>query len=77
MAKDAPGMRGERSRNESGQLRDTRNDKFVGTLEEQYRRDFGVRSDMHVGTLLEKKGMESVKQLIESDIGRKGRGGKR
>ncbi|MBI4728746.1 MAG: hypothetical protein HY775_04505 [Acidobacteria bacterium] len=70
-------MRGQRSRNESGQLRDTRNDKYVGTLEEQYGRDFGVRSDMHVGTLLEQRGMESVKQLIESNIGRKGRGGKR
>lgn len=76
MAKDAPGMRGRRSRNDGGRLRDTRDDKYVGTLEDQYGRDFGVRSDMHVGTLLEKKGVESVKQLLESDIGRKKRGGK-
>lgn len=72
MAKDAPGMRGRRSRNQNGRLRDTRDDKFVGTLEAQYNRDFGVRSDMHVGTLLERTGIASVKQLLESQLGRKG-----
>ncbi len=71
MAQDAPGMRGERSRNKSGPLRDTRNDKHVGTLEKQYNRDFGVRDDMQVGTLLEKTGMKSVNDLIRSDLGRK------
>ena len=70
MAKDAPGMRGNRSRNENGRLRDTRDDKHVGTLEKQYGRDFGVRADMHVGTLLEKKGVASVNDLINSDIGK-------
>jgi hypothetical protein len=69
--KDAPGMRGQRSRNEDGQLRDTRNDKHVGTLEKQYNRDFGVRSDMQVGTLLENLGVESVNDLIHSDHGKK------
>ncbi|MBI5453548.1 MAG: hypothetical protein HY956_02860 [Deltaproteobacteria bacterium] len=64
-------MKGYRSRNQDGQLRDTRDDKHVGTLEEQYGRDFGVRSDMHVGTLLEETGMNSVNDLIHSDIGRK------
>src|SRR6266566_9452671 len=63
VAKDAPGMRGNRSRDLDGRLRDTRDDKFVGTLEAQYGRDFGVRSDMHVGTLLEQTGMPSVKKL--------------
>lgn len=70
---DAPGMRGSRSRNESGRLRDTRDDKHVGTLEKQYDRDFGVRSDMHVGTLLEKTGMDSVNDLINSSRGKKRR----
>lgn len=77
MAKDAPGMRGNRSRNQNGQLRDTRDDKFVGTLEEQYGRDFDVRSDMHVGTLLDRSGVDSVAELLRSDAGRKGKGGKR
>jgi hypothetical protein len=71
MAKDAPGMHGYRSRNNDGQLRDTRDDKYVGTLEEQYNRDFGVRSDMHVGRLLERTGMKSVNDLIHSDVGKK------
>ncbi len=71
MAKDAPGMKGNRSRNQNGRLRDTRDDKHIGTLEQQYNRDFGVRSDMHVGTLLEQTGMNSVNDLIQSDIGKK------
>ena len=71
MAKDAPGMHGNRSRTKSGPLRDTRDDKHVGTLEKQYNRDFGVRSDMQVGTLLDKTGKASVNDLIQSKIGRK------
>ncbi|MFH2076235.1 MAG: hypothetical protein ABIJ57_12970 [Pseudomonadota bacterium] len=72
MAKDDPGMRGERSRNETdGRLRDTRDDKHVGTLEKQYDRDFGVRSDMHVGTLLKETGIPSVSKLIQSGTGKK------
>jgi len=71
MSKDAPGMKGNRSRNQDGRLRDTRDDKHVGTLENQYTRDFGVRSDMHVGTLLEQVGVKSVNDLIQSDIGKK------
>lgn len=67
---DAPGMRGPRSRNRNGQLRDTRDDKHVGNLEDQYSRDFGVRSDMHVSTLLERSGYPSIKKLLESDEGR-------
>jgi hypothetical protein len=70
MAKDAPGMKGTRSRNASGPLRATRGDKHVGTLEEQYGRDFGVRDDMHVDTLLEKLGLESVNDLIHGEEGK-------
>ncbi|MCI0565305.1 MAG: hypothetical protein MN733_43120 [Nitrososphaera sp.] len=71
MAQDAEGMKGYRSRNKDGQLRDTRDDKHVGTLERQYDRDFGVRSDMHVGNLLHKLGVESINDLIHSDKGKK------
>ena len=73
MAKDAPGMRGYRSRNEGGQLRDKRDDTRVGTVEKQYDRDFDVRSDMELGTLLEKTGMKSLNDLIHSDVGKKDR----
>jgi hypothetical protein len=71
MTKDASGMRGIRSRNEDGQLRDTRDDKHAGTLEEQYNRDFGVRSDMHVDELLKRTHMKSVNDLIQSGRGKK------
>lgn len=71
MTKDAPGMRGIRSRNKSGPLRDKRDDTNVGTIEEQYNRDFGVRSDMHLGTLLEQTGKKSLNDLIHSNIGKK------
>jgi hypothetical protein len=70
MAKDAPGMRGYRPRDENGQLRDTRDDKHVGTLERQYGLDLGVRSDMHVGTLLKRTGTPSVSKLVHSGKGR-------
>ena len=71
MAKDAPGMRGYRSRNKDGELRDKRDDTQVKTIEKKYDRDFGVRGDMHLGTLLEKTGQKSLNDLIHSKIGRK------
>ena len=71
MSKDAPGMKGYRSRNRNGQLRDTRDDKHVETLEKQYDRDFGVRGDMHVGELLKRTGEHSVNDLIQSGRGKK------
>ncbi len=64
MAKDAPGMRGERSRNDDGQLRQKRSDTHVGTIEEKYGVDLGVRSDMHLGTLLEQRGVTSLNDLL-------------
>lgn len=70
MAKDAPGMRGHRSRNQNGLLRDTRDDKHMGTIERQYGRDFGVRDDMHVGTFLKEHGIKSVNDLIQSNLGK-------
>ncbi|MBK8324822.1 MAG: hypothetical protein IPL06_19595 [Betaproteobacteria bacterium] len=54
--KDAEGMRGQRSRNEDGQLRDKRDDTHMGTIEKQYNRDFGVRSDMELGNFLRRRG---------------------
>jgi hypothetical protein len=69
---DAPGMRGPRSRNQSdGQLRDKRDDTHVATIERQYGRDFGVRGDMQLGTLLKRTGHASLNDLIHSPVGRK------
>lgn len=70
---DAKGMKGNRARNANGRLRDTRDDKQMGTLEKQYGRDFEVRSDMQVGTFLKREGVASVSELLDSDLGKKGR----
>lgn len=61
---DAPGMRGDRSRNENGLLRDKRNDTHMGTIEKQYGVDFSVRSDMELGTYLEKNHIASLNDLV-------------
>jgi hypothetical protein len=67
MAKnDAPGMKGQRSRNADGQLRQKRGDTHVGTIENNYNIDLGVRSDMHLDTYLEKNKIESLNDLINN-----------
>lgn len=71
MAKDAPGMRGIRSRNQGGRLRDKRDDTHVGTIEKKYDRDFGVRSDKQLGNFLKEKDIASLNDLIQSDLGKK------
>jgi hypothetical protein len=71
MAKDAPGMRGERSRNENGLLRNKRDDTHIKTIEKQYNRDFGVRGDMELGNFLKQKGVDSLNDLIQGDLGKK------
>jgi len=65
MAKDAPGMRGIRSRNKLGPLREKRGDTKVETIEKKYDRDFGVRGDMQLDTLLKKLHLKSLNDLIE------------
>jgi hypothetical protein len=70
MAKDAPGMRGSRSRDENGQLRQKRGDTHVGTIEQEYGVDFSVPSDMRLDTLLHRRRVESLSQLLEQE-GRK------
>lgn len=61
---DAEGMKGYRTRNENGQLRDKRDDTHMGTIEKQYGRDFNVRSDMQLGTYLKEHGIKSLNDLI-------------
>ena len=67
MAKDAPGMRGERSRNKDGELRQKRGDTHVETIEKNYGVDLGVRGDMHLRTLLEQKNVDSLNDLLHGD----------
>jgi hypothetical protein len=68
MKKDAPGMKGYRNRNEEGELRRKRGDTHVGTVEDQYGHNFGVRSDMHLNTLLKRKGVSSLNDLISGEV---------
>lgn len=63
-APDAPGMKGYRSRNASGPLRQKRSDTLVKTIEKQYDVDFKVRGDMQLGTLLKKTGEASLNDLM-------------
>lgn len=63
-AKDAPGMKGIRSRNDSGPLRAKRSDTLVSTIEKKYGVDLGVRSDMKLGTLLDRTGKASLNDLL-------------
>jgi hypothetical protein len=67
---DAPGMKGQRSRNEDGELRQKRSDTHIGTIEKQYGRDFDVRSDMNLGTFLKEKNLDSLNDLIHSKLGK-------
>jgi len=61
---DAPGMKGIRSRNEDGELRQKRSDTHIGTIEKQYGVDLGVRSDMQLGTYLEQHDIKSLNDLL-------------
>ncbi|HRH03395.1 MAG TPA: hypothetical protein PLN13_09380 [Bacteroidia bacterium] len=65
MATDAPGMKGYRSRNQDGELREKRGDTHMGTIESQYGRDFNVRSDMHLDTFLKENNINSLNDLIK------------
>ncbi|MFA5050837.1 MAG: hypothetical protein WC499_01855 [Patescibacteria group bacterium] len=64
MATDASGMKGYRSRNQDGELRDKRDDTHMGTIEEKYGINLNVRSDMHLGTFLEEHKIKSLNDLI-------------
>ncbi len=71
MKKARPKSKVTRSRNQSGMLRDKRDDTKMGTIEAKYNRDFGVRSDMQLGTYLAKNNVKSLNDLINSKLGKK------
>lgn len=64
---DAPGMNGQRGRNNDGELRKKRSDTNVGTIEKQYGVNFEVRSDMSLGTLLERQKANSLNDLLHKN----------
>lgn len=64
-SKDAPGMRGQRSRNKTGALREKRGDTRVDTIEKKYNIDIGMRGDAHLDTALERHKVDSLHELLE------------
>ena len=64
MNNDAPGMRGIRSRTKYGPLREKRSDTHIGTIENKYGIDLGVRSDMHLDEYLKNRRIDSLNDLI-------------
>lgn len=63
---DAPGMRGNRSRNKTdGRLRQKRGNTRVDTIEKQYGIDTGMRGDAHLDTALKRHNVESLHELVE------------
>jgi hypothetical protein len=64
---DAPGMKGDRSRTKRGPLRRKRDDTLVGRIEKEYDRNFGVRSEMKLGTLLRREDQESLNDLLHDE----------
>ena len=46
-------------------LRRKRSDTHVGTIERQYGLDFGVRSDMHLGTLLKRRSSAWLAEVLQ------------
>jgi hypothetical protein len=58
-------MRGERSRNQDGTLRQKRGDTHAGTIEELYHVDLGVRSDKKLSNVLKDEGVASLNDLLD------------
>jgi hypothetical protein len=58
-------MRGQRSRNRDGELRQKRGDTYAKTIEENYRVNLGVRSDMKLETLRKLTGETAIERIID------------
>lgn len=59
------GMRGNRSRDDDGELRRKRGDTHIGSIESEYGVDLGVRSDMHLETYRQETGLDSIKDIVD------------
>jgi hypothetical protein len=66
MVQDAPGMKGYRSRNKDGELREKRGDTHIATIRKQYGDNVapGMRGDTHLHTAKEKAGVTSLDGLL-------------
>lgn len=57
-----------RCRDNDGEIRHKRSDTHIGTLRKMYGDDFapGVRSDMQLGTLLDRSGSKTLSEYIKN-----------
>lgn len=55
---------GTRSQTNGAITRRKRRDTHVGTIERQYGLDFGVRSDMHLATLLKRRNSAWLDEIL-------------
>lgn len=67
VTKDAPGMRGPRSRNRHGPLRTKRDDTKMRTIEHRYDLDLKVRDDMKWRTYKKVHNVKSVNDLVNKE----------
>ena len=58
-------MAGSRNKNVGGKIRQKRGDTLVRTIEKQYKKDLGYRSDAKLSTVLKKEGASSLSKLIK------------
>jgi len=67
MTKHFPKGLDNRMRDQNGTIREKRSDTLVKTLRKEYGEEFaeGYRSDTKLGTVLKKKGLESLDQLLK------------
>jgi hypothetical protein len=49
-------------------MRKKRSDTLMKTIEKKYGKDFGVRSDMQLGSYLEKAGYPSLSKLLRDAV---------
>lgn len=55
-----------RKTSKTGVIRKKRVDTHIGTIEKKYGKDYGVRTDMHLGTYLRKNGYSSLSALLKN-----------
>ena len=58
-------------KSQQSQFRQKRGDTKIGTVEKQYGRDFGVRSDKKLGNYLKEQGYKSLSGLLKEDAKKK------
>lgn len=63
------GMKKETQRKENNNSRASlwRSDTRIGTIEEKYEIDLGVRPDMKLGTFLKRQGYPSLSAMLENE----------